>query len=234
MPPWVARPVQDRAHRVLSHAEMQIAAAAAPAAAIGALPVERVHAGGLEIAEPGQPGEGGRIQIGGAADERRDAGGEGIQHLSGCNPRRNAFRIGRKDRDIAIPPVGQRAAHRVQQRLGQLGKRARIGCEHCVPVLFPGSPLRQCTTKMRERWCRDMKRGVGRPADVVLGQAHLGVAERRSVSLVGILPVGRAVAEMRAQRGSTDGRSCSARALTNAASMAARSLPSSTVSVCQP
>ncbi|MET3215893.1 UNVERIFIED_ORG: hypothetical protein ABIC48_003662 [Burkholderia territorii] len=177
---------------------MQIAAAAAPAAAVGTLPVERAHAGSLEIAEPGQRGEGRGIQIGGAADQRRDAGGEGIQHLAGSNPRCHAFRIGRKNRDIAVPPVGQRAAHRVQQRVGQLGKRARIRCEPRVPVIFSCAPLRQRATKMRERRCGDMKRGVGRPPEVVLGQAHLGVAERRSVRLVGVLPVGRAITEMRA------------------------------------
>ena len=44
--------IQDRAHRVLAHAEVQIAAGVAPAAALGALRVAGARAGGSKSPSP--------------------------------------------------------------------------------------------------------------------------------------------------------------------------------------
>jgi hypothetical protein len=85
--------------------------------------------------------------------------------------------------------------------------------------------------EMIERRRGNEERGLDRPTEYFLRLLHVGDAERRAVRLEGVL-LRRAEAEMGADEDQRRPR-VSAEAAASAASIACRSLPSSTWIVCQ-
>ena len=182
--------IHDRSHGMLAHAEVQVAAGVAPAAAVGALSIAGAHAGRLEVPQSLQRGVGRWIEIRRTADQRRQTGRDRVHHLARGDPGGHAFGVGRKDGNVFSPAGGQSAAGDVKQFLGEVGKRSCICGEPALPLGFV--PLASCNgfAKMSTRGLGDVKRRLGRPAEVLLGQAHFFFAQRRTVRFVSVLLVG--------------------------------------------
>ncbi len=88
----VREPVEDRAHRVLAHSEVQVAAGSA---------ARREISGVFE----GEPRLGRRRQVGGAPEQPRHVPGDGVQHLARRLAPGDPLPVDREVGYVAIPTV---------------------------------------------------------------------------------------------------------------------------------
>jgi hypothetical protein len=226
--------VDDRAHRMLAHAEMQIAAGMAPAAAVGTLRVLGAGTGGLKSPKPFSA-----VKVDGSrsAEPPISAGSRGaIAFMTLPDATRVAMPLDRRERPecrvparqairraccAAVPPrVRERPAHR---RPGARSTRPRSRAR-----------ARARFAEMRASAAPERGRAA-RPAnpDVLLGQPHL-FAPSGEPCASKLSCFRRAVADMGAHQNQRRVAAFRAPARPAArASIAARSLPSST-GVCQP
>ena len=211
--------VGDAAHGVLADAEADVAAGLV----------------GAELAVALEVGEVALRQVGGAAEQLRQA-----CSLSAWSAFCEALRVARPSAPSARSAAGPRPSRRAaRRRCGGAAPRPRSGsrprrrASRSSQSATSSSPARHRLAEVLERCVRDVERLVGVPAVGLLGQADLVGAERRAVRLLGVLPVGRAVADVGAHRDEARPVVLSGGA-SMAASMASRSLPSSTRWVCQP
>ena len=177
-------PVADRAHRVLTDAEMKVSGTAVI---------------GFEIASAveGQPGLGRGRQIGGPAEEPRQAGRDRVQHMCGRVAARDAIRIGGENRNVLIPPIGQVAPLHALTRVGELGISCPVSLEQRHPFaaefLAAGAEI-LCEVLVDP--VRDEKFRVLRPTVGAFSQFDFFFAQRLAMGAGGVLLVRRAVADM--------------------------------------
>ena len=197
------QPVDDGAHRVLANAEMKVAAGTAPAGDVGAFHVVGIRGRWIEVAQAFQRGMRRRIEVGRAAEQRRQARRNRVHHLAAGDARRHALRVGRKDRHAGVPAGGQGLLQAPLQFSGLLGKGLRIRRHPRPPFGLRARTLPFRCTHVRQRVRGNQKLGLERPAEALLRLPNAFDAERRAVRLEAVL-FGRAVAEVRAhedQRG---------------------------------
>ena len=226
--------VDDRAHRVLAHAEVKVAAGVAPAAAVGALRVDVLSRGRIEIAEVLERGVGRGIEIGGAARQCRHARRDRVHHLAGSHARRHSLGVGGKHRHVRVPVA--RAARRAAFRRSSSARSGNALAYAAMRALLAASSRAPRATASRK--CASASSGI----------RNAGSTASRDSAWSGALPRRRAgshaprscpaCSASRSRCGcapeSATGASVSARAARSAASIAARSLPSGTDTVCQP
>src|SRR5438105_2817540 len=94
--------VNDRAHRVLADAEVQIAPSITPAGDVRALSICIISGCRVEIPEPLELGVGGWVQVTRAASKGGHTVRDGVHHLSGSHTGRHPLGVGWKDRDVRV------------------------------------------------------------------------------------------------------------------------------------
>ena len=174
--------VQDRAHPVLAHAEMDVAGS--PASRRDVAPVLEDHVRrGREIRRP--------------ADQLGELRRDGVQHLS----RRDARRLGvggggRERRQSLVPALGQAAGEPALELRRELRVGLPVGVVFLRPLRFePGAALPR-EPPVREGFVGDVKRLEAGPAEALLRELHLVLAERRAVGLGRVLLVRTAVRDV--------------------------------------
>ncbi len=182
--------IQDRPHRVLAHAKVQVAAGKAPAAALRPLAITGARAGRLEVTESCECSEGRRIEIRGTSYQRRYARRDRIHDLPRCDACGNAFGVGGEARNVRIPVRGQFAAKHLAEFAGKIGKRLRVRRKPVVPCGFGLFASFDRLSEMREHRLGDQERWVLRPVQIPLGRAHFVDAQRRTMRLERVLLVG--------------------------------------------
>ena len=139
----------------------------------------------------------GRIKVGRAAGQRRQPRRDGIHHFARSNARCDAFGVGGKDRHIGVPV---RAAIRRADFAAFLRPARGKACAYAAMRSFHAASSRaprvSASPKVRQRRFGDQERRLERPAEILLGEAHLVDAERRPVRFEVVVLVGRAVADM--------------------------------------
>ena len=161
--------IDDRAHRVFAHTEMQIASAMAPAAAIRSLGIFVRIRRRIEIAEVFQRGFGRGIQIRRAAAQRRQLRRNRIHHLAGGDACGHAFGIRGKHRNVRIPTGWQIAVQTAIQLHCQIGKGLCVSRHARVPRCLIMRAAIDRLAEMRERLSGNQERRFGRPAEIFLG-----------------------------------------------------------------
>ena len=227
--------VHRRAHAVLAHAEVQVASGITPAAAHRALLSVAVRSGLSK-----SPSFGSTVNVDGfkSAEPPINVGSLGA---IACENFPRAARVASplasagNSEAIRFPAVGQFAAHdaaRVPPPAREISSH-RLRTARSIP-LRPVRPAAIASRKCASASSGMIKRRLRRPAQLFFGQLDFLFAQRRAVRLEGVLLARRAVADVRAQQ---DQRRplASRRAPRRArARWQPTSLPSSTVSVCQP
>ena len=189
--------VDDRAHGVLAHAEVQVAAGVTPAAAGRALLVVSRRGRWIEVAEALERRVGRRIEVRRTAGERREAAARSAfitlpEATRVAMPLASAGKSGIS----ASQPGGSSPLSAALQLLREVGEGPRV-CGHAiVPCRLVARAARHRLAEVRQRRVGDQERRLGRPAELLLGQPHLLDAERRAVRLEGVLLVRRAVADV--------------------------------------
>src|SRR5207248_4238521 len=169
---------------MLANAEMKI-----PAAVVIALEIT----GSLES----QPGLRRGREVGGAAEQPRQARGDRVQHMSRRVAAGDALRVGRKRRNVSVPPVREVAPLHPLALISELRISVAVSLEERQP--FRPQLLPAGTEIFREMLVdafRHEKLRVLRPVIKALGQLDLGLAQRLAMSARGILLMRRAVADM--------------------------------------
>ena len=118
--------VQNCAHRMFAHAEMQIAAGRTPAT-FRALSIACARSSRFEVSQSFERGVSRWIQIGGAADQCGHARRDRVHHLAGGNPRCHAFGVGREVGNVGIPIQRCCAETKLLELLRKIGERVRVG-----------------------------------------------------------------------------------------------------------
>ena len=155
---------------------------------------------GLEIAGAlvGQGGLVRRAEIRRAAEEPGDVLREHVQHLAGCLAPRDAFRVGRKDGEIAVPTGREFAPlHLVDFRRQVRDTCARYAAKSSVQSRRASAPRAPDAAGevLVDAVGHEELRVLG-PAVVALGEADFFLAERFAVGCGGVLLVRRAVADV--------------------------------------
>ena len=182
--------VQDRAHPMLAHAEMDIARAPAPGRHVAPVLEGEVRRG-REVRRP--------------ADELGEPGREGVQHL----PRRRARGLGiggggggggggRERRETVVPAVRQTAGEPALELRGELRECLPIRFVLLRPLGFEAGAALPGEPPVRERFVRHVERLEAGPAEALLGELHLFLAEWGAVGLGRVLLVRAAVRDVRA------------------------------------
>ena len=174
--------VDDRAHRVLAHAEVQVASGVAPAAAGRALRVVAWPRRRIEVAQALERGVGRRIEVRRAAGQRRQLAAR--WHSSPC---RDASRVAMplasagKTGMSASQPCGQLrhagcAAARRQAPGTPSRTRPSVACQPSSSRAPRASASRKCASASSGI----RNGGSFRPAELLLGQRHF--LRRRAAS----------------------------------------------------
>src|SRR5438477_7952855 len=169
---------------MLANAEMKI-----PAAVVIALEI----AGSLER----QPGLRRGREVGGTAEQPRQARGDRVQHMSRRVAAGDALRVGRKRRNVSVPPLREVAPLHPLALISELRISVAVALEERQP--FRPQLLPAGTEIFREMLVdafRHEKLRVLRPVIKALGQLDLGFAQRLAMSARGILLMRRTVADM--------------------------------------
>ena len=175
--------VDDRAHRVLADAEVQVAPAVLA---------------GLDAAAAVDQRERGGSEVGRAADHLRHRGGRPLDHLLRRLARGDHARVRALLRHVAAEPVRQRARE-VALQLGRLGAvLGAVGVEALLPLGLLLAAALDAAAEVLERLVRDVERLLARVAVDLLGEPDLLLAERRAVRAVRVLLVRRAGRDVRA------------------------------------
>ena len=190
--------VDDRAHRMLAHAEMKVAPGITPPAADGALCVHVFFGRRVEIAESLERGVGRGVEIRGAARQCRHTRRDGVHHLARSHARRHSLGVGGKHRHVCVPVSRQLAAYRSPQLLGQIGERLRIRRHPLAACRFVARAARHRFTEVRQRRFGNQERRLDRPIEIFLGQPHFFDTERGPVRLKAVVLVRRAEADVSA------------------------------------
>ncbi len=224
--------VDDRAHRVLAHAEVQVAAGPARAAGVGALDLLRVGGGHrVEVAQADEVGERGRVEVGRAAHQRRQLACRWPPG-SACRPRASTGPWRRRGSWACRRP-SPRAARRAvatASSVGQVGEGLRVGLHALVPLALGLLAGRSAPRRNFAAGGRRARRTSG-----ASGQPSLALVAATSLSPSGepcalkLSCFGRADTPGGCARGSAWGASCRPRPTAARASMASTSLPSATV-----
>ena len=167
-------PVETRGHSVLPHAPVE-------------LPPRRRRPERPTLLEGGA---GAAAQIGRAADQVGDRGGDRLEREAGGLPGGELATRGRDHRQRLVPPLGQSPRHPALE----LGRMLRILAGVGVPALPPIRLLRRAPLQrgspVRQGILGDVKRGLRGPAEDLLGPPDLLRAKRGAVRLRGV-PLGR-------------------------------------------
>jgi hypothetical protein len=184
--------VDDRAHRVLAHAEVQVAARRSG--------IRRAGAGGrrcVEVAAAFQRGVGGRIEVGRSAGQLRQLRRDRREDLAAGHARRQALLVGREAGHGRVPGRGELQAQPALEFGGDVGMGAGQALHPLAPLaLEPGAALERLAEVAQGLFRHEEVRLRG-PAQCLLGLGDILLAERRAVRLVAVL-LGRAVADVRA------------------------------------
>ncbi len=174
--------VHDRPHAVLAHAVVHVAPGVVVARDRAAVVDQR---------------ERGRLEVGRAAHQVRDLRRRPLDHLLGGLAGGDGVVRRVEPRRIGVPALRQPAVHHQRQLGPQLGmlRLVRVGAR--VPL---GLGLRARghggLAEMLGHLVGHEEVGVGVPAVGLLGEPHLVLAQRRAVGRVGVLLVGRALADV--------------------------------------
>ncbi len=129
-------------------------------------------------------------EVGRAAPQLRQDGGERVEHLAGRLAGGDALLVGVEGRQRLGPAGGQLAATQAVQQLGALG----VGLGPGLVLLVPGSARGGTALAQRpgvlEHLCVDLERLVGVEAEDLLGRSDLVLAQRGPVRGAGALGVG--------------------------------------------
>ena len=167
------QPVQDRAHGVLTDAEVHVARARAARGHVAAI-LDYDIGRGCEISGPTH--QLGELRRQGVHDLAR-RGARGLRVL------------GRKLGESVVPTVRQPTGKAPLQLGGEVGVRLAVGVVLRLPLGFePGPPLPRAAP-LRQGRVGHVERFEARPAQMLLGEPHLRFAERGAVGLGGILLV---------------------------------------------
>ncbi len=203
--------VDDRAHRVLAHAEVQVAAGPAGAAGVGALDLLRVgDRRRVEVAEPDEVGEGRRIEVGRTAEQRGHLLADRGEDLLAGDARRQALGVGGEARHVRVPAGWQFAAQALFELPGEIRKGRGVGLHALVPLALGLLAVGLRRQELAAGGLRHEEIGRRRPAQLGLGRGDVVRAQRRAVGLEAVL-FWRAVAQVGAhedQRGARDVGHC--------------------------
>ena len=205
--------VDDAAHSVFAHAEMQVAAGVA-ARVVRVTTVIRGlcrRSRGIKIAELLQVGVRRWVEVGRATEERRQCLGEGVHHLAAGDAGGHPFFVSGENGQLGIPGFRQFAAQPTVELGSEFGEVGGVGGEALFPVVFGDLPEFLCFTEMGQRLIRHQKLFVRRPAELGFGAPHIVFPERRSVRVERVL-YRRSEAQMRGDEDERRPRRVSARA----------------------
>jgi len=171
--------VDNGPHRVLAHAEAQVAACVVPCP---------------EVLTQVEIRPGGRIQVGSPADQPRQVRGQRVEHLARRDARGDG-RARREDGQIGVPAVRQRAGEhgRPLRRLVRLRLLPRR--EHLLPGRLRRRAARDGLAEVGQHVVGNEERRLHWPAEILLGQGHFFRAERRTVHVRSPGLVGAAIAD---------------------------------------
>ena len=175
--------VGDRAHSVLADAKVQVAA---------------IEVAGADVSLAVENGQGGRGQVGGAADEVGNGVGDGVHHLPGRLPGGDGRRVIEQPGQTAAPAGREGAVEGILQSQGLGGEIFAVAGEGVVPLflVYP-APVNRLGQMLPHLSGDGETFGVG-PVELLAGEAHLVVSQRRAVDSGGACLVGAAVADDRA------------------------------------
>ena len=167
-------PVETRGHSVLPHAPVE-------------LPPRRRRPERPTLLEGGA---GAAAQIGRAADQVGDRGGDRLEREARGLPGGELATRGRDHRQRLVPRLGQSPCHPPPELGRMLRILARVGVPALPPIrLLRRAPL-QRGSPVRQGILGDVKRGLRGPAEDLLGPPDLLRAKRGAVRLRGV-PLGR-------------------------------------------
>ena len=177
-------PAEDRPHPVLAHPEMDVPT---PRLRIGekltGLFHDRFRRGG---------------QVRGSARQLRHLRGDRVQHLAGRTPGGRRAGLGQERRDPLRPSLGEIAPHPPLPFEGKRRERGGVRGELHPPLLLRLLPARQRLPEMGEHVVGHEEGRGGGPPEVFLREGDLGLPQRRPVRARGVLLVGAAVPDARA------------------------------------
>ena len=174
--------VHDRAHGVLANAEVEVACAVIVLLEITFAVDQRLGRG---------------IQIGRATHQVRNVLRHRVQHLRVRLARGQSLRIRRERRNIFVPTLRQLAVEHLLPHLRQLGIVLRPRLVLIVPLALPLRAAFDGLAHVLLHFVGDQELRIGRPAVRFLRQPYLIRAQGFAVRFLGVLPVGRAPADMR-------------------------------------
>ena len=151
----------------------------------------------LEIRLGANHGSGRRRQIRRAPHQPRQTLGDGVLYLARRFTRGRAFQVGGKHRDLAVPAFRQAAPLQRLPFRGQLRKSLTVRLVLLLPFLLLPRPPVHGLAHVAFNLGRDIKRLILGPTVVALGGPHLVFAQGLAVGFLGVLPLGRAVTDMR-------------------------------------
>lgn len=125
--------VDDGAHRMFTHAEVQVASGMAPDSAVGAVCVGVFQQWRIEVAHALQGRFRRRIEIGRSASQRKQFGRNGVHHLAGCFARGEALGISVKYRDVRVPARRLFVAQTIPKFFCHIRERLGVGAHALVP-----------------------------------------------------------------------------------------------------
>ena len=218
-------PFRIAAHRVLADAEVEVPAAR------GRRPRSRPRPRTSSVRLVRRP------EVGRAAEEPGHVLREHVEHLARGVAPGDALRVGRKDRQVAVPAVRQLAPLHLLDLGGELrdtsrGSAAKSSVPRRARASAPRAPMPGGEVLAHAVGHQELR--VLRPAVGALGQPDLLLAERLAVRGGGVLLVRRAVADVAVEDDQRGPALASARKTSSACSMRSRSLASPTRSTFQP
>ena len=139
-------------------------------------------------------------EIGVAAEDPGDALGERHQGLATRTPGRDRVAALVPGRQDILPASRQLTGDGGPPLVGEFGEGLAPGAEALVPRLVQGSAMLFGPAEMRQRLLRFVERPLGIPAICPFRGSCLLRSQGRAMSRIGVLLVGRAVADVSAHR----------------------------------
>src|SRR6202795_3571808 len=176
--------VENRAHRVLTNAKVQIAPAVVRGSKV---------AGSLEC----KPSFGGRRQIGGSTHHPRHLTRNRIQHLGGSVPPGYTLYVGWKVVQIPVPPFGQFAPLHLIKMQRQFRVLAGVLEKHFLPAQTQlGTAFADSVLEVLSYPFGNVEFCIFRPTIIPLGQVDFLFTEWLAMGSAGVLLVGSAVSNV--------------------------------------
>ena len=174
--------IHDRAHGVLTNAEVHVAAVALR---------------GAERMRPLHVGEVAACEVGAATEQLGHHVGDGVDHHAAGRAAGHVAALRVEGGERLLQLRGELAAHATLELCRQLRVCGHIGRPRALPIGVRLRTLRGGVAPMRERLLRYEERFAARPAVGLLGERDFVLAQRFAVRLGRVLPVGRAEANVR-------------------------------------